>query len=421
MKTIILSLFFIILTQLTNAQKKSIDFEHDLSWEQIKIKAEKEQKFIFMDVFASWCAPCKWMDNYVFSSELVGAFLNDRFISVKLQMDSVNNDSNFIQNPEKLSDQIRHDYNVNGYPTFLFFDSKGKAVHKFSGVIPDSTFLKLAQNALDTKRQYFTLLAEYKGKTLGYNQFPYLVQSSSYAGDSATANLVANDYIDNYLFKLDDKLLKTKDNLSFIKDHLGSTVGKGFQFFVKNREQINLILGSNQAEYSIRSVIADEFIPGRSTWKVRSPNWEALEQEISSKFGVLGREMVYGKQMIYHLESNDWKNFKKYYVLYYQSALKRSEWNVNNVSWKLFKNVNDLNVLKFACDVVMKYAMEEWYQNDAAAYDTYANLLYKCGRSTQAIWWQKKALELSKGTIYEPEQLDHLAKMEKGEKTWIDK
>jgi tetratricopeptide (TPR) repeat protein len=59
--------------------------------------------------------------------------------------------------------------------------------------------------------------------------------------------------------------------------------------------------------------------------------------------------------------------------------------------------------------------MEQWYQNDFAAYDTYANLLYKIGRKNEAIDWEEKAVKLSNNdkTI-----LDTLEKMKNNQKTW---
>jgi thiol:disulfide interchange protein len=44
---------------------KGIRFEHGLSWAQVKEKAKAENKYIFMDCYATWCGPCKAMDKNV--------------------------------------------------------------------------------------------------------------------------------------------------------------------------------------------------------------------------------------------------------------------------------------------------------------------------------------------------------------------
>ena len=61
---------------------QGIKFEEGLSWEQVKQKAKTENKFIFVDCYATWCAPCKMMDKYVYQNDTVGEFVKDKFIYV---------------------------------------------------------------------------------------------------------------------------------------------------------------------------------------------------------------------------------------------------------------------------------------------------------------------------------------------------
>ncbi len=68
--------------------EEGIAFEEGLSWQQVKEKALAANKHIFLDIFATWCGPCKQMDKQVYPNDTVGRFMNARFISVKVQMDS---------------------------------------------------------------------------------------------------------------------------------------------------------------------------------------------------------------------------------------------------------------------------------------------------------------------------------------------
>src|SRR5690349_8999327 len=72
---------------------QGIKFEDELTWEQVKQKAQMENKHIFVDAYATWCGPCKKMDKEVYSDEKVGIFFNDHFISVRLQFDSTQKDN----------------------------------------------------------------------------------------------------------------------------------------------------------------------------------------------------------------------------------------------------------------------------------------------------------------------------------------
>ncbi len=62
-----------------------IKFQSGLNWEQVKEKARNENRYIFIDCYATWCGPCKKMDKEVYTSENVGNIFNKNFISIKLQ------------------------------------------------------------------------------------------------------------------------------------------------------------------------------------------------------------------------------------------------------------------------------------------------------------------------------------------------
>src|SRR5210317_713277 len=47
-------------------------------------KAQEENLHVFVDIYAVWCGPCKWMDANVFASKEAGDYLGKGFISVKM-------------------------------------------------------------------------------------------------------------------------------------------------------------------------------------------------------------------------------------------------------------------------------------------------------------------------------------------------
>ncbi len=64
-RAVCLTLFLLPLLAMAQ-ENKGIQFLKDLSWEQILAKAAKENKFVFVDCYATWCVPCKTMDNNVY-------------------------------------------------------------------------------------------------------------------------------------------------------------------------------------------------------------------------------------------------------------------------------------------------------------------------------------------------------------------
>lgn len=113
----VFSIAFIGSTVLTNAQ---VIFQN-ISFEDALKKANAESKMIFVDVYTTWCGPCKRMDSQVFSNVAVGKRINRDFVSIKIDN-------------EKSEDRAKMvPYNIKGYPTMLVLDRTGKELLRVYG------------------------------------------------------------------------------------------------------------------------------------------------------------------------------------------------------------------------------------------------------------------------------------------------
>ena len=56
--------------------------------EQASAKAKAENKLIFIDCYTQWCGPCKKMSKEVFPQASVGDYMNPKYISLKLDMET---------------------------------------------------------------------------------------------------------------------------------------------------------------------------------------------------------------------------------------------------------------------------------------------------------------------------------------------
>ncbi|WP_316834946.1 hypothetical protein [Pedobacter nutrimenti] len=250
-------------------------------------------------------------------------------------------------------------------------------------------------------------------KTKNFKIMPSQAKEAKDKGNVKLADSIAQDYINNYLFKLKEGELMTKDNLSFIREFINID-GKGFKLFIKQPDKVNVVLGDYAAQYGIRMAIYKACMPKGDINIRKNVDWNSLEKTITSKYGAVGQEEVYANAMYTYQQAEDWINFGKYYMLYFKKALKHPVYEINNLSWSLFEHVEDQDVLRFACDV-MKYAIEEFAYKDYQSLDTYANLLYKTGKKDEAITWEEKAVKLSNNEKSIVETLD---KMKNNIATW---
>src|SRR5687767_5878813 len=90
--------------------EEGIKWTTGLTWPQVLEKAKKENKYIFLDCYTTWCGPCKWMDKDVYTNDTVGQFFNEKFISVKVQMDQTKKDDEYVKSWYYSAANIRSQY-----------------------------------------------------------------------------------------------------------------------------------------------------------------------------------------------------------------------------------------------------------------------------------------------------------------------
>lgn len=106
------------------------------SWSETLACAKLENKPIFLDIYASWCGPCRKLKSTTFASKDVGYLFNDSFINIALDGEKGDGPG------------IASQYQVRGYPTLLFLDPKGNIISREVGYQDRKDLLQLGKNAL---------------------------------------------------------------------------------------------------------------------------------------------------------------------------------------------------------------------------------------------------------------------------------
>lgn len=114
---------------------QGIQFETG-SWGEALQKAKDLNKPLFVDVYTTWCGPCKRMAKEIFPVEEVGKYYNEHFICYQID----------AEKGEGL--QVAKLYDVHSYPTFIFVKGDGTLFYRSLGSMPAADFVAVGQAAM---------------------------------------------------------------------------------------------------------------------------------------------------------------------------------------------------------------------------------------------------------------------------------
>lgn len=431
------------------AQEKGIEWTQGLNLQQVKEKAKKENKFIFLDLYTTWCVPCKMMDNSVYTDEKIGAFMNSRFVSVRVQMDKTDKDDAAVKGLYPDVAEINRKFMIEGYPTFLFFGPDGEPVHKDMGALGVDLFLRTTKTALNAGAKYIDPLVLYNDQIADFDKgiinqetLPSTILTARRLNDTSHLLNLLKTHVD-YVSGLTPKERFTTKNLVFWTKLNPGPATRIFGFFYHDAAIINKVMkskdyaervidrGINDADVTnfiieqsktTKAVITDPNVPANKQTDKREADWKALENLLSSKYdNATVKRVLLDARIAWYSRYRNYKALTHYevkklktYPFDIHDKLWGSMLPANSLAWNIFLNSTNKKELKVAA----RYAK---YTVDCAPWpgnmDTYANLLYKLGKKEEAIAWEEKALANRKG---DPGFTKTIDQMRKGEPTYKD-
>jgi len=141
MKKIVLFIAASLLITLTSVAQE-INW---MTFEEALAAQKKDPKKIMMDVYTSWCGPCKMLDKNTFHNTDVVDYVNDNFYAVKFDAEgndvvrykgktfSNPNYKEELKNRRNSAHQLSRYLKVNAYPTIVFFDEEAQVIAPIRG------------------------------------------------------------------------------------------------------------------------------------------------------------------------------------------------------------------------------------------------------------------------------------------------
>jgi len=356
-------------------QNRSIQFT-DKPWSEIVAQARKENRLIFLDAYASWCGPCKWMAANIFTNDTVADFFNKTFICSSIDMEK----------GEGLT--LRKQYEVRAYPTLLFIDGEGNMVHKKVGADRNAMdYINMGKTALDPGENLSACMKKYRSGSYGQDFIP------KYLYRLADAYMPVQDVLKQYFSTQTENELYEPVNWNIIKRYVIDMDSPEFIFLVKNRKEFSKRYTEDSVDTKISNVYADVMMKMIRDIRMTDSIYNAMKEKIRVS-GYEGAEKVFFYSDMYLFQFRG--ETQKFLELTYEKLLKYygDDYNMlNNIAWSVQEMTSDKKYLERALTWAKRTVdlKSEPFNND-----TVAMILLKMGKKEDAIRYEKEALRLAK-------------------------
>lgn len=208
--------------------------------EQAAAKAKAEKKLIFLDCYTQWCGPCKKMAAEIFPMEKVGAYMNPKFINLKIDMEG------------EYGTPLAKKLQISAYPTFVIFNADAQEIGRIIGGSNADEFIKrVGEKSQDNTSS--DLQARWES---GDRDPEFLMQylstlNATYKADDC--NAVA------------EAILKGKET-TFVNDptlrnvfmrNISNPFSESFQYVAKNPSVLKDVIGDAAVDAKIGSVLTN--------------------------------------------------------------------------------------------------------------------------------------------------------------------
>jgi thiol-disulfide isomerase/thioredoxin len=366
--------------------QEGINFYTD-DWNSILAKAEKENKLVFVDAYTTWCGPCKKMARDVFPQKEVGAFYNEKFINVQMDMEK----------GEGLS--IAEKYNVQVYPTLLFVAADGSLVHRSAGYKDSPDFIELGNTALDPSKRISSLKARFEN---GDRDPDFLKNYASilFEAYDGSHTPVVEAYFET------QKDWSSDENLEVVFLYVNDTKSDLFNHMVENRDLYIEKFGQFEVTTKFQNLIFNSI-----NESAEHSSLEQIDALYAKVYPEKAEQLSASFRLSYYRQAGDRDNFAKAAIQYYKNYPSNDPGELNDIAWTFYSVVDDQKQLKQAVKWAKKsIKIDHNYYN----HDTLAALYSKLGKNNKGIKAAKEGIEIAKksGEDYAETQrlLDELIK-----------
>ena len=267
-------MFTMLLPLLVKGQVKFIEVSTLAGMEAAQKKASDQQLMLFVDVYATWCGPCKMMDKDVYTDPNVAEYMNANFVSVR--MDGETDYGRIYAAAQELE----------GYPSMFIFSRDGEPVSRVVGFTPAEQLVSSLRSTVDGYKEIRVYQAKYLRGTLENEEFAAYIAAQRSMGNQKQADKLADEYVE---LLMDEKL--SDNDIGVVAYHmdledpwwpefasdpnrLRVVLGEDYMLAMEKIYNASLMKAIEEENISLISKMANELAPlveGETTsWDLRS-------------------------------------------------------------------------------------------------------------------------------------------------------
>lgn len=401
------------------------------AWKDVLAEAKRQNKPVFVDIYTTWCGPCKLMAKQAFPDAKVGEKFNANFISYQID----------AEKGEGI--EVAKKYAVDAYPTSLYVSANGDLIHRAIGYGGIKGMLDEADKAIEAAKDPSPLSAMEKQYEAGKRDPEFL---SAYLQKRAAVGMPNGEALDTYLKTVPEAEWSSNKNLATIGGNLTTATSPAFSVIAKEASKLRMDPTKQQ---QAQAVIGGLFRSIETDFKkaVTNKSEAELEANISKRRELNALMQPMGMMAPQEAEANGYRmrfyqqtknadkyrmlaateatklmnvpmdslkaknelaykrfqtqtamvpdsvknrdDFKKYAEMMKTGETKGMAMKLNNLAWGYYETIADRKDL----DQALTWSAKSLdYDRSGMYLDTYAHLLSKLGRKAEAIKTQEEAI-----------------------------
>jgi len=377
--TLLFSLFLLLFSNGIDAQN-SINFSEE-SLPKLLERSKKENKPIFLMIYAEWCPHCNKMKKEVFNTPEVANFMENNFICAWQDIEKENGDF------------IKKKFDVKSYPTFVFLDKNETVLYNLSGEYKPDVLIQEAKNALNPKLQLPYLEQQFLSDPSNVDKCLAYILTLGKGKERKQISVPAH----HYLATQSDKDLVSSQNWKVIANAVTDIESREFQYVLKNQQAFAKVASPLRVERKINSVVTELLKP--FTENLDTINYYK-QRKIAKSINLRNTDsLIFNFDVTLAERAQNWSLYKKTTA----ESVEKFFWNdarmLKEIGQTYLKNITTIpdlnNAIKWSERAV---ELEESYDG----YLLLAQLHHKTKNNKEAIVYAKKAKSFSESMGWNP-------------------